>query len=86
MKMLKAKLYELKLKEQGEMLEGIRGEVKDIAWGSQIRSYVFHPYNMIKDHRTGAETANVQPVMNGNLEMFISAYLKWFNEGDTTEN
>ncbi|MBQ7266524.1 MAG: peptide chain release factor 2 [Firmicutes bacterium] len=86
MKMLKAKLYEMKLKEQGEMLEGIRGEVKDIAWGSQIRSYVFHPYNMIKDHRTGAETANVQPVMNGNLEMFISAYLKWFNEGDTTEN
>lgn len=80
MKMLKAKLYELKLKEQGEMLEDIRGEVKDIAWGSQIRSYVFHPYNMIKDHRTGAETGNVQPVMDGNLEMFINAYLKWINE------
>ena len=79
MKMLKAKLYELKLKEQGEMLEGIRGEVKDIAWGSQIRSYVFHPYNMIKDHRTGAETGNVQPVMDGDLEMFINAYLKWIN-------
>lgn len=79
MKMLKAKLYELKLKEQGEMLEDIRGEVKDIAWGSQIRSYVFHPYNMIKDHRTGAETGNVQPVMDGNLEMYINAYLKWIN-------
>lgn len=80
MKMLKAKLYEMKLKEQGEMLEGIRGEVKDIAWGSQIRSYVFHPYNMIKDHRTGAETANVQPVMDGNLDLYINAYLKWINE------
>lgn len=80
MKMLKAKLYELKLKEQGEMLEGIRGEVKDIAWGSQIRSYVFHPYNMIKDHRTGAETGNVQPVMDGNLDLFVNAYLKWINE------
>lgn len=79
MKMLKAKLYEMKLKEQGEMLEGIRGEVKDIAWGSQIRSYVFHPYNMIKDHRTGAETANVTPVMDGNLDMYINAYLKWIN-------
>lgn len=81
-KMLKAKLYELKLKEQGEMLEGIRGEVKDIAWGSQIRSYVFHPYNMIKDHRTGAETGNVQPVMDGDIDMYINAYLKWFNEGN----
>lgn len=80
MKMLKAKLYELKLKEQGEMLEGIRGEVKDIAWGSQIRSYVFHPYNMIKDHRTNAETGNVQPVMDGNLDLYINAYLKWINE------
>ncbi len=79
MKMLRAKLYELKLKEQGQMLEDIRGEVKDIAWGSQIRSYVFHPYNMIKDHRTGAETANVQPVMDGDLEMYINAYLKWIN-------
>ena len=63
MKMLKAKLYELKLKERGELLEGIRGEVKDNAWGSQIRSYVFHPYNMVKDHRTSAETGNVQAVM-----------------------
>ena len=79
MKMLKAKLYELKLKEQGELLDDIRGEVKDIAWGSQIRSYVFHPYNMIKDHRTSAETANVTPVMDGNLDMFVNAYLRWIN-------
>ena len=48
--------------------------------GSQIRSYVFHPYNMIKDHRTGAETGNVQPVMDGNLDLFVNAYLKWINE------
>lgn len=79
MKMLKAKLYEMKLKERGELLEGIRGEVKENAWGSQIRSYVFHPYNMIKDHRTGEETANVQPVMDGDLSKYINAYLKWIN-------
>ena len=85
MKMLKAKLYELKLKERGELLEGIRGEVKDNAWGSQIRSYVFHPYNMVKDHRTSAETGNVQAVMDGGIDMFINAYLKWINELDTTE-
>ena len=76
MKMLKAKLYELKLKERGELLEGIRGEVKDNAWGSQIRSYVFHPYNMVKDHRTSAETGNVQAVMDGDIDGFINAYLK----------
>jgi peptide chain release factor 2 len=86
MKMLKAKLYEKKLQEQGEMLEGIRGEVRDIAWGSQIRSYVFHPYNMIKDHRTGCETANVTPVMDGDLSAFINAYLKWLNSTDDTNN
>ena len=85
MKMLKAKLYELKLKDRGELLEGIRGEVKDNAWGSQIRSYVFHPYNMVKDHRTSAETGNVQAVMDGGIDMFINAYLKWINELDTTE-
>lgn len=79
MKMLRAKLYEKKLEEQGEKLEGIRGEVKDIGWGSQIRSYVFHPYNMVKDHRTSAETGNVGAVMDGELELFINAYLKWIN-------
>ncbi len=79
MKMLKAKLYELKLQEQAEELKDIRGEVKDIGWGSQIRSYVFHPYNMVKDHRTNAETGNVQSVMDGEIDIFINAYLKWIN-------
>lgn len=80
MKMLKDKLYLMKKEEQEQKEAAIRGEVKAIAWGSQIRSYVFHPYNMIKDHRTGAETANIQPVMDGNLDMYINAYLKWINE------
>ena len=79
MKLLKAKLYELKLQEQAEELKDIRGEVKDIGWGSQIRSYVFHPYNMVKDHRTNAETSNVQSVMDGEIDQFITAYLKWIN-------
>ena len=80
MKMLKDKLYLMKKEEQEQKEAAIRGEVKDIAWGSQIRSYVFHPYNMIKDHRTNAETANIQPVMDGNLDLYINAYLKWINE------
>ncbi|MEM7183695.1 MAG: peptide chain release factor 2 [Spirochaetota bacterium] len=76
MKMLKAKLYEVEREKSEEELEKKSGEKKDIAWGSQIRSYVFHPYNMIKDHRTEHETANVDPVMNGELEPFVLAYLK----------
>ena len=80
MKMLKAKLYALRQEEQLSKLQGIRGEVKDIAWGSQIRSYVFHPYNMVKDHRTNAETGNVQHVMDGGLDMFINAYLVWHHQ------
>lgn len=79
MKMLKAKLYEIKQKEQLEKIEGIRGEVKEIGWGSQIRSYVMHPYNMVKDHRTNQETGNVQSVMDGKIDQFINAYLKWIN-------
>jgi len=79
MKVLKARLYELKLREQAEEMKDIRGEVKDIGWGSQIRSYVFHPYNMVKDHRTNAETGNVQAVMDGEIDLFINAYLKWVN-------
>ncbi len=79
LKVLKARLYELKLREQEEELKNIRGEVKDIGWGSQIRSYVFHPYNMVKDHRTNVETGNVQSVMDGEIDMFITAYLKWIN-------
>ncbi len=75
MKMLQAKLYELKLEEQAAKAQGLRGEIKDIAWGSQIRSYVFHPYSLVKDHRTNEETGNVQSVMDGNIDGFINAYL-----------
>jgi len=75
MKMLKAKLYTIQQEAQMEKLQDIRGEVKDIAWGSQIRSYVFHPYSMVKDHRTNAETGNVQAVMDGQIDNFINVYL-----------
>ena len=75
MKMLKAKLYELKFQEQNKKVDSIRGEVKDIAWGSQIRSYVFQPYHMVKDHRTNEETGNTQAVMDGDIDRFINAYL-----------
>jgi len=80
MKMLKAKLFQLRQEEQLSKLQGIRGEVKDIAWGSQIRSYVFHPYNMVKDHRTNEETGNVQSVMDGSIDAFINAYLVWHHQ------
>lgn len=77
MKMLYAKLLELKEQEQKDKIEDIKGEYREIAWGSQIRSYVFHPYSMVKDHRTGEETGNVYAVMDGDLYDFINAYLKW---------
>lgn len=76
MKMLKSKLLEIKELENKEKIEDIQGKYNQIAWGSQIRSYVFHPYNMVKDHRTNAETGNVQSVMDGNLDMFMNEYLK----------
>lgn len=76
MKMLKAKLYQKELEEKEKALAEIRGEQKEIGWGSQIRSYVFHPYSMVKDHRTGTETGNVQAVMDGELDPFINAYLR----------
>ena len=76
MKMLKSKLIEIKKLENKEKIEDIQGKYNQIAWGSQIRSYVFHPYSMVKDHRTNAETANVQSVMDGNIDMFINEYLK----------
>lgn len=77
MNLLKARLYERKRLEQEAQLAGIRGEQKDIAWGSQIRSYVFHPYSLVKDHRTGQEIGNVQAVVDGLLDPFIDAYLRW---------
>lgn len=77
MKMLYAKLLNLKEQEKKDRIEDIKGEYREIAWGSQIRSYVFHPYSMVKDHRTGEETGNVNAVMNGDLDNFINAYLIW---------
>ncbi|MBY0009470.1 peptide chain release factor 2 [Paenibacillus typhae] len=76
MKMLRSKLYEQKLQEQQKQLDEIRGEQSDIAWGSQIRSYVFHPYSMVKDHRTSVETGNVGAVMDGDINLFIDGYLR----------
>lgn len=81
MQMLKAKLYLLKQEENAQKLSGIRGEVKEIGWGNQIRSYVMQPYTMVKDHRTGAESSNVDAVMDGSIDLFINAYLKWINDG-----
>jgi len=74
--MLKSKLYQRELEEKEKKLAEIRGEVKEIGWGNQIRSYVFHPYSMVKDHRTGVETGNIQAVMDGELDPFINAYLR----------
>ena len=79
MKMLKSKLLDLKEKEQKEKIEDLKGEQKDIAWGSQIRSYVFCPYTLVKDHRTNYEVGNVESVMDGNIDGFIEAYLKYIN-------
>ena len=76
MKMLKSKLYQLELDKQASELASIRGEVKEIGWGSQIRSYVFHPYSLVKDNRTGHETGNANAVMDGELDGFINAYLR----------
>ena len=84
MQMLKAKLYLLQQQENAEKLSGIRGEVKEIGWGNQIRSYVMQPYTMVKDHRTNAETGNVDSVMDGSIDLFINAYLKWITLGESS--
>ena len=75
--MLRAKLYQLEMEEKEKQRAAIQGEQLDIGWGSQIRSYVFHPYSMVKDHRTDYETGNIQAVMDGDLDPFINAYLQW---------
>ncbi len=77
MQMLKAKLYLIKQQENLEKITGIRGEVKEIGWGSQIRSYVLQPYTLVKDHRTNEEVGNAASVLDGNIDPFINAYLKW---------
>ncbi len=76
MQMLKAKLYLLKEQEQADKVSDIRGEIKEIGWGNQIRSYVMQPYTLVKDHRTNAEIGNVSSVLDGNIDIFINAYLK----------
>ncbi|MCM1256471.1 MAG: peptide chain release factor 2 [Roseburia sp.] len=81
MQMLKAKLYLLKQQENAAKAAGIRGEVTEIGWGNQIRSYVMQPYTMVKDHRTGTETGNVGNVMDGKIDLFINGYLKWLSLG-----
>lgn len=89
MQMLKAKLYLLKQEANAEKLSDIRGEVKEIGWGNQIRSYVLQPYTLVKDHRTDVETGNMDAVLDGGLDIFINGYLKWLSvQGDkkNTEN
>lgn len=86
MQMLKAKLYLLKQQENAEKASGIRGEKKEMGWGNQIRSYVMQPYTMVKDHRTGEETGNVDSVMDGNIDPFVNAYLKWIALGEPDQD
>lgn len=83
MRLLRAKLFELERQRQSDKKDELGGEYQAIEWGSQIRSYVFHPYNMVKDHRTNAEVGNVHAVMDGELDLFIESYLK--NEGKLSE-
>lgn len=85
MQMLKAKLYLLKQQENAEKISDIRGEVKEIGWGNQIRSYVMQPYKMVKDLRTGEESGNVDSVMDGGIDPFINSYLKWLSLGGKQE-
>ena len=82
MQMLKAKLLMLKQEANAEKLSDIRGEVKDIGWGNQIRSYVLQPYKMVKDLRTETETGNVDAVLDGDIDLFINSYLKWINNNN----
>ena len=85
MRMLKSKLLEIKEREHLEKIEDIKGVQKEIAWGSQIRSYVFMPYTLAKDHRTGAESGNINAVMDGEIDLFINAYLKAASKGELTD-
>ena len=86
MKILTARLYQLKKEEEQAKLDQMHKDKKDIAWGSQIRSYVFHPYNLVKDHRTFVETSGINAVMDGEIDRFINAYLLMEGSGDTAKN
>jgi len=76
MRILRAKLFALEREKREKELQAIKGERRDIAWGNQIRSYVLHPYTLVKDHRTGVEVGNIQAVLDGEIDIFISSYLK----------
>ena len=80
LKILRAKLFELRLKKEEEEKTKLRGEHVEASWGNQIRSYVLHPYQMIKDHRTKTEIKNTEKILNGDIDKFISSYLKWYNK------
>jgi len=84
MTLLKAKLAELEREKREVELSAVRGEQREVAWGSQIRSYVLHPYQMVKDHRTGEETGNTSAVLDGDIDDFITAYLQWRARGAAT--
>ena len=86
MQMLKAKLYLLKQQENEQKSSDIRGDVKDINFGSQIRSYILQPYTMVKDHRTNKDIGNAQSVLDGNINPFINAYLNWISTGKTEDD
>jgi peptide chain release factor 2 len=75
MKVLKARLYQVEVDKEKEAMKSLENSKMDIAWGSQIRSYVFHPYNLVKDHRTKQESGNVSAIMDGNIDEFIRAFL-----------
>jgi peptide chain release factor 2 len=81
MRVLRSRLYQQAREEQQAELKKYEDTKKKIEWGNQIRSYIFHPYNLVKDHRTGAQTSDIQRVMNGDLEVFINAYLTQGNNG-----
>ena len=82
LQMLRAKLFEKEEEERMAKIDGIRGEKKEIGWGSQIRSYVFHPYTLVKDHRTNEEVGNISAVMDGSIDVFMNAYLAWIHKSD----
>lgn len=86
MQMLKAKLLLLRQQENAQKEAEIRGEVTDIGWGNQIRSYVLQPYSMVKDLRTDAETSNTKAVLDGDIDIFINAYLKWVSQGKKAQD
>lgn len=85
MKILKSRLFELARKEKEKEIQALRGQRKDIGWGSQIRSYVFHPYQLVKDHRTGVETGNVQAVMDGDIDAFVEEGLRWLKKQESAQ-